>query len=286
MARREALFYSNDERGKVRCELCPHFCEIAGGQKGRCGARANIGGFLYAKSFARVRSAMLDPIEKKPLKFFRPGGFVLSVGTFGCNMDCPFCQNHETVRLCPDAECPQLLPDELAKLAKRYASMGNIGVAYTYNEPLVGYEYVCECAKLVHGIGLSNVLVTNGFINKEPLEQLLPYIDAMNIDLKGFQRDFYCKLGGSLDTVKESIALARSSCHVEVTMLVVPGENDCDAEAAAAWLAEIDRDMPLHITRFFPRHKYAGKTPTPIETLQNAASAAKKYLTNVVIGNV
>ena len=282
----EAKFYEPRTEGTVRCLLCPHFCEIPQGNVGKCGVRSNYKGKLFADSFAKVNSVALDPIEKKPLHFFHPGSWILSVGTFGCNLDCPFCQNHRSVRQRLDINPDNLMPSALAVLAKKYASRGNIGVAYTYNEPLVGYEYVYECAKQVKILGLKNILVTNGFINPEPLNELLPLVDAMNIDLKGFTQDFYVKLGGELEAVKQAITIAAGACHVEVTMLVVPGENENDIEEAAKWIAKISPEIPMHITRFFPRYKYASHMPTPIETLQEAALNVKKHLSNVVIGNV
>ena len=269
--------------------VCPHFCILSQGQAGICGVRKNKNGILIAESFAKVGGIALDPIEKKPLRFFHPGKMILSVGTYGCNLDCPFCQNHETVRRHMNGEpriYNEIPPAELLALAKKYESYGNIGVAYTYNEPLVGYEYVYECAKLVSASGLKNVLVTNGFINKEPLNELLEFVDAMNIDLKGFTQKFYDKLGGKLQSVMDTIAASAKKCHVEVTILVIPGENDHDIEEAARWLSEIDPNIPLHLSRFFPRHKYTGYSPTPVEVLNAAAVTARKYMKNVIIGNV
>ena len=289
------MHYEPASANSVRCLLCPHACEIPKGQTGKCGSRKNNGGKLIAESFAVVNSIALDPIEKKPLHFFHPGSAILSVGTYGCNLDCPFCQNHKSVRRffeMNDAKQAEIRannripPPELAAIAQKYAIQGNIGVAYTYNEPIVGYEYVYECAKLVYGAGLKNILVTNGFINPKPLNELLRFVDAMNIDLKGFSQNFYDKLDGKLEAVMNNITIAAKSCHVEVTILVIPGENDRDIDAAAKWLASISPEIPLHLSRFFPLHKYAGRLPTPIDTLHEAAQTAKKYLKNVVIGNV
>ena len=292
MSKFEAMFYKATTEGTTRCLLCPHLCEIPEASLGKCGVRKNQGGKLYAESFARINGAALDPIEKKPLHFFHPGSMILSVGTYGCNLDCPFCQNHMSVRQhinnreLAGGNCDIITPARLADLAKKHTSLGNIGVAYTYNEPIVGYEYVYECAKLVSNAGLKNILVTNGFINVEPLNELLPFVDAMNIDLKGFSQDFYSRLGGKLDAVKDVISLAVKSSHVEITILVIPGENENDVEDAAKWLASLNPEIPLHITRFFPRFKYTNQMPTPIETLKEAARNAKKHLRNVVIGNV
>ena len=279
---RQAMHYETLTGGVVRCTLCPHFCEIHQESTGICGVRKNHSGKLIAESFARVNGIALDPIEKKPLHFFHPGSIILSVGTYGCNLDCPFCQNHKSVRQQKNGDI--LTPEELTAIAKKYTSHGNIGVAYTYNEPIVGYEYVYETAKLVKSAGLKNILVTNGFINPKPLVELLPFIDAMNIDLKAFTQGFYDKLGGKLEAVKETIT--SSTCHVEVTMLIIPGENENDICEAAKWLANINPEIPLHLSRFFPRYKYTNHAPTPIETLIHAAEKAQQHLKNVVLGNV
>ena len=285
----EARFYNQAENNTVVCLLCPHNCAIKEGKTGICGVRRNNNGRLYAAGYGSVSSIALDPIEKKPLYMFHPGKKVLSAGGFGCNLRCPFCQNFEismeyTKRLENAGYIP---PEQIAALAKKYIPGGNIGMAYTYNEPLIGYEFVYDCAKLVHEAGLKNVLVTNGYIAREPLEKLLPHIDAMNIDLKAFTKGFYKKLGGSLEPVKETITSAHKSCHIEITALIIPGENDSedDIEAVAGWLASLDPEIPLHITRFFPRYKYAGRTPAPRETVCRLCGIAKKHLKNVFAGN-
>lgn len=293
-----AMHYESLTNGLVRCLLCPQYCEIQQAYAGKCGVRKNYSGKLIADSFAKINGIQLDPIEKKPLRFFHPGSMILSVGTYGCNLDCPFCQNYKSVRqhferkertfagASHSNQYDMITPKELAKLAQKYVSYGNIGVAYTYNEPIVGYEYVYESAKLIKEANLKNILVTNGFINPEPLNKLLPYVDAMNIDLKGFSQEFYDKLGGKLEAVKEAITIALRNCHVEITFLVIPDENECDIENAAKWLSSQNPDIPLHLSRFFPRYKYSNYSPTPLETLSEAARIAKKYLKNVVIGNV
>lgn len=229
----------------------------------------------------------LDPIEKKPLRRFRPGSVILSVGSFGCNLRCPFCQNAEIAAAgeeIPTRDCP---PEALVQEALRLRSRGSIGVAYTYNEPLVGYEYVRDCAALVHEAGMVNVLVTNGTIAEEPWRALLPLIDAVNIDLKGFTERWYRTLGGDLETVKRSIALAAGCCHVEVTTLIVPGENDSEDEmrALSSWLASVDADISLHVSRFFPRHRMTDRPPTPVETVYRLAEAARENLRHVYTGN-
>ena len=298
MSNYEAMYYESTSQGFLRCMLCPHYCEIQQAFSGKCGVRKNYSGKLIADSFAKVNGIALDPIEKKPLHFFHPGAKILSVGTFGCNLNCPFCQNFRSVRQHLSADESAfagiggsslfdiIQPAELAALAKKHIVDGNIGIAYTYNEPIVGYEYVYECAKLVSSAGLKNILVTNGFINTEPLRELLRFVDAMNIDLKGFSQDFYNKLDGELEAVKKAITIAADNCHVEVTILVIPDENEHDIEEAAKWIASVNPEIPLHLSRFFPRYKYTNHVPTPLETLQESAEKARKYLKNVVLGNV
>ncbi len=273
---------------KATCELCFHHCVLDEGQTGLCRARANRGGEVVPINYGKVVSLALDPIEKKPLRRFRPGAAILSVGSFGCNLRCPFCQNHE-ISMAGDGElrAETLLPDALAALAEDLKNRGNIGAAYTYNEPLIGYEYVRDCAEAVHARGMVNVLVTNGTIEEAPWRALLPLIDAANIDLKGFTDAWYRRLGGDLETVKHSIALAAERCHVEVTTLLIPGENDGEDEirALSQWLAGIRPDIPLHLSRFFPRYRMTARPPTDVETVYRLADVAREALTYVYTGN-
>ena len=240
----------------AQCELCFHHCQLAEGQTGFCRARVCRSGAVLPLNYGKLTSLALDPIEKKPLRRFRPRSLILSVGSFGCNLRCPFCQNHE-ISMAGDGtiQTVDVSPERLADKAAELIPRGNIGVAYTYNEPLVGYEYVRDCAAAVHDRGMVNVLVSNGTIEEQPWRALLPYLDAANIDLKGFTPEWYRRLGGDLDTVKRSIALAAEQCHVEVTTLLVPGENDSvdEIRALAQWLASVSPDIPLHLSRFFPR---------------------------------
>jgi pyruvate formate lyase activating enzyme len=272
---------------KVVCPICPHACVLEEGQTGLCRARKNRNGTVVSINYGKITSIGLDPIEKKPLARFMPGSKILSVGSFGCNLSCPFCQNFAIA--CGDEEISVRVipPEELLDMAVHMIPEGNIGVAYTYNEPLVGYEYVLDCARLMRQRNLKNVVVTNGYINPKPLEDLLPFIDAMNIDLKGFTQAFYNKLGGKLEPVKETIATAAKTCHVEVTTLIVPGENDSEEEmrALSSWLADVDSDIPLHISRFFPMHLYADRIPTSVETVYRLAEIAKEKLKYVYSGN-
>lgn len=281
-----------------------HHCTLDDGQWGVCGARKNENGAVKCKNYGMVTALALDPIEKKPLKMFHPGSMILSAGSFGCNLKCPFCQNHEISMVAPDmSEDRYLSPGTLALVAEDHRKKGNIGVAYTYNEPLVGWEYVLDTAKLVKEKGMKNVLVTNGTASPEILEKLLPYIDAMNIDLKGFRKEYYRKLGGDLETVKAFIVRAAQRCHVELTTLIVPGENDSAAEmkAEAEWIAgipvcsDIDaknsgaeknrKQIPLHITRFFPRYHMTDRSAADVQDIYRLADIAGRYLDNVFVGN-
>lgn len=230
----------------------------------------------------------VDPIEKKPLRRFYPGKKVLSVGSFGCNLSCPFCQNHEISMAGENGtDYIYLSPKELASQAEALEDRGNIGAAFTYNEPLVGYEYVRDAAMEVRKRGMKNILVTNGAFTEETEEAVLPYIDAMNIDLKGFTEDYYEKLGGNLETVKAFIKKAVRACHVELTTLVVPGENNSvdEMRKLAEWVATLDCEIPLHVTRFFPRWKMRDWEAADVGNVYQLAEEAGKYLKYVYTGN-
>ena len=270
------------------CELCFHHCKLDEGQTSLCRARTCRDGAVIPLNYGKLTSLDLDPIEKKPLRRFRPGSLILSVGSFGCNLRCPFCQNHEiSMAGETDMQTVELSPEQLTSKAAELRTRGNIGVAYTYNEPLVSCEYVRDCASLVHAQGMVNVLVTNGTIEETPWRTLLPLIDAANIDLKGFTPAWYRRLGGDLETVKRSIVLAAERCHVEVTTLLVPGENDSAEEIRelAQWLASISPEIPLHLSRFFPRYQMTDRPPTPVEQVYRLAEAAQEYLSHVYTGN-
>lgn len=272
----------------ANCDLCFHRCRLEDGQTGFCRARVCRDGVVVPLNYGRLTSLALDPIEKKPLRRFRPGSLILSVGSFGCNLRCPFCQNHE-ISMAGDGtiQAVDVSPEQLADRAEALIPQGNIGVAYTYNEPLAGYEYVWDCAALVHGRGMVNVLVTNGTVAEQPWRELLRLLDAANIDLKGFTPAWYRRLDGNLDTVKRSIALAAEQCHVEVTTLLVPGENDSVEEirALAKWLASVRPDIPLHLSRFFPRYQMRDRLPTPVEQVYRLAEEARAWLAHVYTGN-
>jgi pyruvate formate lyase activating enzyme len=272
---------------KIICSLCPRHCALAEGATGACHARGNRGGTIKPLNYGKITSMNLDPIEKKPLARFHPGSRILSVGSFGCNLHCPFCQNYEIAWAGEDIPFRTVPPLELVRLAEETRPEGNIGVAFTYNEPLVGIEYIMDTAPLLRERDLKTVLVTNGYICREPLLELLPHVDAMNIDLKGFTEAFYRKLGGDLATVKESILLSAARCHVEVTTLVVPGENDSPEEISAlsAWLASVNPEIPLHLSRFFPRHLYGDREATARQEIYDLADLAKQHLKYVYPGN-
>lgn len=257
---------------------------------GRCGARICVNDRITDINYGWMTSLALDPVEKKPLKRFHPGEFVLSVGSYGCNMHCPFCQNADISQTSGD-EVPgrQLFPGDLVRLATEYRAKpeGNIGIAFTYNEPLVGYEFVYDTARAAKQAGLETVIITNGQIEERPLTQLLPHVDAWNIDLKAWNAEFYRWCGGDLDTTKHTIKAAASMSHVEVTTLIIPGKNDKpdEMEAEAAWLEEISPDIPLHITRYFPRYRTEDIPATPIDTIDTLADIAKMHLKYVYKGN-
>ncbi len=282
------------------CDVCFRHCDIPEGGRGACGARTCADGRVIAANYGRVSSLALDPVEKKPLRRFYPGSMILSVGSCGCNLRCPFCQNHEiswsgqAMRLMEEAR--RVSPEELADAAERCRGQGNIGLAFTYNEPLVGWEYVRDTARLVHERGMKNVVVTNGTAELSVLEELSPYIDAMNIDLKGFSDRYYSEvLGGSRRMVMDFIARAVQICHVELTTLVVPGENDSEEEMRdmAAWIAGLTdaggavtgRSVPLHISRFFPRFHMTDRPATDVRLVYRLADIARRELTYVYTGN-
>ncbi|MGF7003824.1 pyruvate formate lyase activating enzyme [Lachnospiraceae bacterium PF1-21] len=273
---------------RTTCNVCFHMCELLPGQTGFCNGRQNIDGKIIPLNYSKITALALDPIEKKPLRNFHPGSLILSVGSYGCNLRCPFCQNFEiSMASKADIETQEITPEELCNLALLKRKRGNIGVAYTYNEPLIGYEFVRDTAKLVKEAGMVNVLVTNGTASPQVLSEISPYIDAMNIDLKGFTDDFYKKVKGDLETVKRFITEAHQSAHIEVTTLVIPGMNDSEEEigALAKWLASLDADIPLHLSRFFPRYQMLDKEATEIAKIYRLAEIARRYLKYVFMGN-
>ncbi len=273
---------------KLICEICPNHCQLDDQQTGFCHARSNIDGKITSSNYGLITSMALDPIEKKPLYNFCPGSMILSVGSYGCNFRCSFCQNYQiSMADSKQAQTNYITPYRLVKLAVSLKSQGNIGIAYTYNEPLIGYEFVMDCAQIAKLNDLKNVLVTNGYICAKPLKKILPYIDALNIDLKAFNEEFYRQINGDLDTVKQTIKLSAQSCHVEITTLIIPGENDSEEEIRelSRWLSSIRPDIPLHLTRFFPRYQMTDRNPTDINKINALADVAREYLDHVYIGN-
>ncbi len=297
---------------KITCTVCCHHCRLEEGQTGACGARRNVNGIVTASNYGRLTALALDPIEKKPLARFYPGSMILSVGSYGCSLRCPFCQNYEIAaareqqsdrrsEMLPvayyDGRHQRLLdtayytPQELCDLALDLRDRGNIGIAFTYNEPLVGWEFVCDTAKLFHEKGMKTVLVSNGMASQEILQEILPYMDAMNIDLKGFTQEFYRDfVGGDLEMVKDFIRTAAESCHVEVTKLIIPEKNDSEQEMRqmAEWIASLrggkGRDIPFHVSRYFPRYKWTAPA-TPVRTVYRLAEVAREKLDYVYTGN-
>ncbi len=284
----------------AQCDVCFHHCEIGEGQKGLCGARICVDGTIRADNYGKITSIALDPIEKKPLRRFYPGSSILSVGSYGCNLRCPFCQNHEiswsreAMALAESVET--VVPKALVDAALRLKPRGNIGLAFTYNEPLTGWEFVRDAGRLAHEAGLVNVLVTNGTAELPVLEALAPHIDAMNIDLKGFTERYYREiLNGDLGTVKAFIQRAVQLCHVELTTLIVPGENDSEDEMRqmTEWIAclkdengsIIGREIPLHVTRFFPRFHMTDRKATEVKHVYRLAEIARQNLRHVYTGN-
>ena len=282
------------------CEVCFRHCEIIEGKTGFCGARTCVDGKVTAANYGKITSLALDPIEKKPLNRFYPGSMIVSAGSYGCNLRCPFCQNHEISwserawEFASEAEI--FTPVELVRIAEKYRRSGNIGIAFTYNEPLIGYEFVRDTARLIREAGMKTVLVTNGTADISVLEEIAPFIDAMNIDLKGFTDHYYADvLKGSRQMVMDFIARAVQVCHVELTTLIVPGENDSEEEMRemTRWIAllkdsrgqKIGQEIPLHVSRFFPRFHMQDRGATPVRLVRHLAEIAKEELKYVYTGN-
>ncbi|MDP3791217.1 MAG: AmmeMemoRadiSam system radical SAM enzyme [Candidatus Omnitrophota bacterium] len=282
---KEALYYEKLDSKRVRCHLCPYECSIASGGRGACGVRLNKDGTLYTLVYGKTTGMALDPIEKKPLYHYHPGEYILSLGTRGCNLHCMFCQNwHISQEV--DGPTEDITSEEVVARAKE---LGSFGIAYTYNEPFIWYEFVLDTAKLAKANNLKNVLITNGFVNIEPLKEMLPLVDAMNIDLKAFDEDFYVKAcKGSLGPVLEVIKTAAKKCHIELTNLIIPTLNDSEVmiRGMVDWIYKnLGAGVPLHFSRYFPCYK-ATLPPTPIETLKMAEQIAKEKLKYVYVGNI
>ena len=277
---------------KVECQLCSHRCKISEEEKGICGVRENRGGTLYSLAYGKVIAANIDPIEKKPLFHFLPGTISFSIATAGCNFHCSFCQNWDISQLSKewkgefpgkDLSCEEIVEEAVKNKCK--------SIAYTYTEPTIFFEYAYDTAKLAQKKGLKNVFVTNGFQTPETIEKMVGVIDAANIDLKSFSGEFYRKVcGGRLQPVLEAIKMMwEKKIWVEVTTLVIPGQNDSDEELGkiAQFLASVSCDIPWHISRFYPQYKMRDNIPTPLETLHRAYEIGKKAgLNYIYVGNV
>jgi pyruvate formate lyase activating enzyme len=280
---KQAKHYKTATDGTIICELCPHYCRILSDESGLCRSRKNTAGKLFTLNYAHTVSLNLDPIEKKPLYHFFPGSQILSIGPNSCNLSCDFCQNYSISQ--NEVATKQLHPAELLDLCKKnYIAM----VAYTYTEPITWFEFVLESSELLKTNNIQTVMVTNGFINPEPLSQLLPYIDAMNIDLKSMNDDFYKDIcGGSLKPVLETIKTVSKYCHLEITNLLITDENDSDVEIQELtdFIASVNPEIPLHLSRYHPDYK-RGNPATPSAVLERAYNTALKKLSYVYLGNI
>lgn len=277
----EARYYVK-EKGKIRCELCPHRCLIAEDGTGRCHVRKNKGGILIAENYGKITALQVDPIEKKPLAYFHPGEMIFSIGSYGCNLSCPFCQNHTIAHGHPAAT--EYTPQEIVSAVKR---RDLTHLAFTYNEPVVSFEFVLQTAKEAKKAGLITVMVTNGYIEQEPLNDLLPWIDAWNIDLKGFREETYFKLGGRLAPVLETITRVSKVAHLEITCLLVPGINDDHQEMQDLfqWIGHLDPEIPVHLTRYFPAWEYQ-EPSTSLDWMKAMKEEANRFCKRVKLGNV
>ncbi len=286
---RECELYLKQEGKKVRCLACAHKCFISLDKMGICGVRKNVNGKLMLLVYGKVSSMNIDPIEKKPLYHFFPGSYTFSIGTVGCNFRCDFCQNFDISQA---SKSGNIFGEEISpqKVVMAAVKMNCKSIAYTYNDPAIFLEFVCDCAKIAHTHGLKNILVTNGYFSVESFDYIKDYIDAANIDLKSIKESFYDKYcGGNIKPVLDTIKrFHKAGIHIEITTLVIPGLNDSsiEFENIAKFIASVDRKIPWHISRFFPRHKMQGKEITPVETLRKAEKIGLKYLEHVYVGNV
>ncbi len=286
----ECKYYLTLADGRVECQLCPHHCRIADGKTGICRSRRNEGGKLISDVYGRPCSLAIDPIEKKPLYHFHPGTTCLSLACTGCNFCCLNCQNHDISQAKPsDVGYYELSPEAVVRLCLEHHCPG---IAYTYTEPLTYIEYITDTARLAHEKGLWNILVTAGYVCQEPLTDLLPYLDATNIDLKSFSDDIYLRIsGGHLQPVLDTIlAMRDAGVWIELTNLIIPGIND-DMDMIrrmCRWIVNNGlANNPLHFSRFFPRYKMKDSPPTPLQTLKAAKQIAlDEGIEKVYLGNV
>jgi pyruvate formate lyase activating enzyme len=279
------LFKRNKD--KLECLLCPHFCKLSRGKTGICGVRKNTGEKIELITYGVISGFSLDPVEKKPLYHFFPGKNILSIGSYGCNMKCDFCQNFHISQNIPDNLKAETMPAEIVKSAM--SAKNNIGIAFTYNEPLIWFEFVRDTAMIARHDGLFTVMVSNGYVNKDILTEIIGFTDAFNIDLKAFNNSFYKKLtGADIKPVKEGLKqIAKSGRHLEITTLIIPGQNDSEKEMAlqSEWIAgELGKEVPLHLSRYFPMYK-RNEQSTAQETLDKLFDIASGKLDYVYMGN-
>ncbi len=283
----EALYYLQKEVG-VHCRLCPRSCRLINGETGLCGVKKEHQGKLYSLNYGLCAALAMDPVEKKPLYHFHPGREIFSIGTYGCNLSCGFCQNWHLAGEAPDADLVRFSPTELADLLDKQSARKPLGIAYTYSEPGMWYEYVLDVAQIVRDRGFKNVMVTNGFLNPEPLRELLPLIDAFNIDVKSFQDEYYQRYcEGRLKPVLRYVESAAEQTHVEITYLVVPSLNDSEDEIRrfANWVASINPAIPVHFARYFPQHRFT-LPPVSIAAMEKLRKIARETLQYVYLGNI
>lgn len=283
--KRKAMYFDRQGSSLV-CKLCPHRCKLTEGRRGICGVRFVQGSALYTENYGEISSMGFDPIEKKPLFHYKPSSRILSIGSYGCNFSCGFCQNYSIAHHKPPTVYME--PMEVVDRASELRAEGNIGLAFTYNEPTIYYEYVLETARLCKESGLDVLVVTNGYIGHEPLRELLPYVDAMNIDLKAFSHEFYSnECGGGLESVMETIEIASKECHLEVSNLIITGYNDSieEAQGLASYLSSVDREIPLHISRYHPAYRFTAPATSP-EKLNSLYEVARSHLDYVYRGNM
>jgi pyruvate formate lyase activating enzyme len=272
---------------KLECQLCPHYCKLAIGKTGICGVRKNTGKKIELITYGVISGYSLDPVEKKPLYHFFPGHNILSIGSFGCNMRCDFCQNFHISQKVPESLVPEVTINKIIKDA--LSTEKNIGIAFTYNEPIIWFEYMRDVAEIAKKEGLYTVMVSNGFVNSEPLKEIIEFIDAFNIDLKAFNNDFYRRLtGAELEPVKKSLKqIAGSGKHLEITTLIIPGQNDSEKEMKlqSEWIAgELGKDIPFHLSKYFPTYKRENPS-TPEGSLIKLFDIASEKLDFVYLGN-
>ncbi len=281
--------YQKIVNNKIQCEICPRKCKLGKEQHGFCYVRKNDGEKIVLESYGYNTGLAIDPIEKKPLYHFYPASKILSFGTLGCNMGCQFCQNWHTTKINYDiSQCNKTTPEQIVEIAKHYNCQS---VAFTYNDPIIFFEYALDTAKLCKQENIKTVAVTSGFINKEPAKEFFNLMDAANIDLKGFSEKFYQKnCLAHLEPVLNAIkyAVNETACHVELTTMLIENENDSDVEKECEWILDnLGKNIPLHFSAFFPKYKFADRQPTKFETLKKAYDTAiGKGLKYVYTGNI